>query len=116
MKGNAMTDSSVARSFMPQSNRGTVTVVDALGGVYFEERHLPGAIPLVEADVRAKASTLLPDKDAQIVTYCSNAACPNSQNVATLLTAAGYTRVRKYRDGIQDWVEAGLQTQTGAIV
>jgi rhodanese-related sulfurtransferase len=95
---------------------GTVTVVDALGGVYFEEHHLPGAIPLVEADVRAKASTLLPDKDAQIVTYCSNAACPNSQNVATLLTAAGYTRVRKYRDGIQDWVEAGLQTQTSAIV
>lgn len=94
---------------------GTVTVVDALGGVYYAQQHLPGAIPLVEADVAAQAAALLPDKDAAIVTYCSNPQCPNSERVATLLRNAGYTNVRKYREGIQDWVEAGLPVETGAL-
>ena len=95
---------------------GSVTVIDALGGMYYEQQHLPGALPLVEADVAAQAPSLLPDKNAAIVTYCSNPACGNSQNVANLLTAAGYTNVRKYREGIQDWAEAGLPIESGASV
>ncbi len=94
---------------------GSVTVVDALGGMYFEQQHLPGALPLVAADVPAHALQLLPDKTAEIVTYCSNEACPNSQNVANLLNTAGYTNVRKYREGIQDWTEAGLPVESGAF-
>jgi len=92
---------------------GSVTLVDALGGSYYEQQHLPDALPLVEADVSALATSLLADKDALIVTYCSNTSCPNSQNVANLLGAAGYTDVRKYREGIQDWVEAGLPVESG---
>jgi rhodanese-related sulfurtransferase len=95
---------------------GTVTVVDALGGSYYEQQHLPRALPLVEADVLTKAAALLPDKNASIVTYCSNEACSNSQQVATRLAAAGYTNVRKYREGIQDWVEAGLPIESGPFV
>jgi rhodanese-related sulfurtransferase len=94
---------------------GSVTVVDALGGVYYAQQHLPGAVPLVEADVAAQAAALLPDKDAAIVTYCSNPECPNSGRVASLLRKAGYPNVRKYREGIQDWVEAGLPVETGAL-
>ncbi|MDQ3307377.1 MAG: rhodanese-like domain-containing protein [Actinomycetota bacterium] len=92
-----------------------VTVVDALGGMYYEKEHLPGAIPLVEAEVADRAGVLLPDRHAAIVTYCANTACPNSGNVATRLTHAGYSNVRKYREGIQDWVEAGLPTETGGF-
>jgi len=95
---------------------GTVTVVDALGGSYYEQQHLPGAVPLVEADVAEQAAALLPDKDAAIVTYCSNPQCANSGRVADMLTRAGYTNVRKYREGIQDWVEAGLPIESGVRV
>ena len=94
---------------------GGVTVVDALGGEYYARQHLPGAVPLIEADVEREAATLLPDKHAAIVTYCSNPACPNSQRVADRLTALGYTNVRKYRDGIEDWVGAGLPTESGVL-
>ncbi|MFJ9605998.1 rhodanese-like domain-containing protein [Kitasatospora sp. NPDC101176] len=90
----------------------TVTVVDALGGAYYDQQHLPGALALVLADVDAHAPALLPDRDAAIVTYCSNPACPNSGQVADRLTALGYRNVRKYREGIQDWVEAGLPVET----
>lgn len=90
---------------------GQVVVVDALPASYYDRQHLPGAINLIEADVQTRAADLLPDKTAHIVTYCSNAACGNSQAVANRLRALGYSSVRKYRNGIQDWVEAGLPTE-----
>ena len=36
--------------------------------------------------------------------------------VADKLVGLGYTNVRKYREGIQDWVEAGLSTESGEYV
>ena len=59
-----------------------------------------------------QALHLLPDKNATIVTYCSNEACGNSQAVANRLERLGYTAVRKYREGIQDWVAAGNPTES----
>lgn len=90
---------------------GTVTLVDALPADYWAQRHLPGALNLVESDVTDRAATLLPDRSAPIVVYCANTACPNSQAVGARLVNLGYTDVRKYREGIQDWVEAGLPVQ-----
>jgi rhodanese-related sulfurtransferase len=94
---------------------GSVTVVDALGGDYYAQQHLPGAIALVAADVDARAAELLPDRTAAIVTYCSSPACPNSGQVADRLVALGYPNVRKYREGIQDWLEAGLPVERVTI-
>jgi rhodanese-related sulfurtransferase len=91
---------------------GAVTVVDALGGQYYARQHLPGAVALIEADVPAQAPSVLPDKAAAIVTYCSNPSCPNSGRVADRLTALGYTNVRTYKEGIEDWTLAGLATET----
>jgi rhodanese-related sulfurtransferase len=90
---------------------GTVTVVDALGGDYYAKQHLPGAVALAPGDVDASAATLLPDKGAAIVTYCTGPSCPNSGQVADRLTALGYSSVRKYREGIDDWTSAGLPTE-----
>lgn len=90
---------------------GAVTVVDALPETHWAQQHLPGALNLVEDDVADHASALLPDKGAAIVTYCSNSSCRNSQAVAARLEQLGYRNVRKYRDGIQDWVQAGLPTE-----
>ena len=91
---------------------GTVTVVDALGGDYYAKRHLPGAVALTPGQVDAMASSVLPDRDAAIVTYCTGPSCPNSGQVADRLIALGYANVRKYREGIEDWVGAGLPTES----
>jgi rhodanese-related sulfurtransferase len=92
---------------------GSVTVVETLGPAYYEDAHLPGAINVPHTQVRDLAASLLPDNDAAIVTYCSNTACQNSEIAANMLRALGYTNVRKYAEGIQDWVENGLPTETG---
>lgn len=92
------------------------TLIDALPREYYDQRHLPGALNLIEAEAEALADQLLPDKSAAIVTYCSNAACGNSQAVASRLERLGYTNVRKYRDGIEDWVAAGLPTESTSVL
>ena len=92
---------------------GTITLVDALPASYYAQQHLPGALNLVAEDVPARAAELLPDRDAAVVTYCSSTSCGNSGHVAAALTALGYRDVRKYAEGLQDWVEAGLPTETG---
>jgi rhodanese-related sulfurtransferase len=91
---------------------GTVTVVDALGGEYYAKQHLPGAVALAPGDVDALAFSVLPERGAAIVTYCTGPSCPNSGQVADRLTALGYGNVRKYREGIEDWAAAGLPTES----
>jgi rhodanese-related sulfurtransferase len=95
---------------------GDVTVVEALPASYYEDAHLPGAINIPHTEVRALAPALLPDKDAAIVTYCANTACPNSGIAATVLGKLGYTNVRDYAEGKQDWQDAGLPLEQGAPV
>lgn len=93
---------------------GQVVLVDALPASYYEKAHLPGALNIEEQDVARLAPSVLPDKDATIVTYCTNAACGNSQAVAHRLERLGYTDVRKYRDGIEDWTNAGNAVEGSA--
>ena len=95
---------------------GSVTVVETLGAPYYEDAHLPGAINIPHTEVTELAGSLLPDKDAAIVTYCSNTACRNSEVAALQLGKLGYTNVRKYAEGKQDWREAGLPLEQGAPV
>jgi rhodanese-related sulfurtransferase len=93
-----------------------VTVVEALPAQYYDDAHLPGAINIPHTEVRALAPTLLPDKDAAIVVYCANLPCPNSGIAAHVLTKLGYTNVREYAEGKDDWREAGLPLEQGAPV
>ena len=95
---------------------GAVTAVETLGPAYYEDAHLPGAINIPHTDVAELAPRLLPDRAAAIVTYCSNTACRNSEVAAAQLRALGYTNVRKYAEGKQDWEEAGLPLEVPAAV
>ncbi len=89
-------------------------IFEALPPMYYEDAHHPGAINIPHNRVDELAPILLPDKDREIVAYCSNLACQNSTIAATRLTQLGYTRVRDYEAGKQDWMEAGLPVERGA--
>ncbi|MDQ6909448.1 MAG: rhodanese-like domain-containing protein [Actinomycetota bacterium] len=90
-----------------------VVVLEALPQTYFEKEHLPGARNLPLEDIEKLAPKLIPRMDSAVVTYCVNAACNNSAIAARRLEALGYVNVRKYPDGKQDWVEAGLPVEHG---
>jgi rhodanese-related sulfurtransferase len=93
---------------------GSVVVVDALPAAPYRQRHIPGALNLVEDDAEAQAGDLLPDKGATIVTYSTDANCGRGEGVAVRLEQLGYGDVRVYSDGIEDWVAAGLAVERGS--
>ncbi|MGI8726410.1 MAG: rhodanese-like domain-containing protein [Solirubrobacterales bacterium] len=93
-----------------------VTVIETLRDEHYAAGHLPGAIHIHFEAVAELATELLPDKEAAIVTYCSNTACQNSEFAANKLEAMGYVNVRRYTAGKEDWESAGLPIETGGEV
>jgi rhodanese-related sulfurtransferase len=93
-----------------------VTLVEALGPMYYDDAHLPGAINVPHDRVDELAPQLLPSLDATIVVYCSNTPCPNSAIASARLVQLGYTDVLEYVEGKQDWIEAGLPVERTASV
>jgi mannose-6-phosphate isomerase-like protein (cupin superfamily) len=90
---------------------GGVTVVDALPPAPYGQRHLPGALNLVAEDGDDHVLGVLPDKAAAIVTYSTDSACTRGPDLAARLQALGYADVRVYREGIEDWIAAGLPVE-----
>ena len=89
-----------------------LTLIEALGPVYYEDAHLPGAINIPHEQVDELAPSLLPDKDAQLVVYCADGPCRNSGFAARRLEQLGYTNVRDYHEGKAEWIAAGLPTES----
>jgi len=49
-----------------------LSVVETLAPERFREAHIPGALNIPPERIRELAPQLLPNKDAEIVTYCTN--------------------------------------------
>ena len=82
-------------------------VVEALGSAFYADAHLPGAINIPPGQVDTLAPVLLPDRDAEIVVYCSGMST-SADAVARRLEELGYRAVADYQGGKEDWVEHGL--------
>jgi rhodanese-related sulfurtransferase len=46
-------------------------------------------------------------KDDEIIVYCGGPTCPQSLQAAKKLTDLGYTNVRAYEGGLEEWKNAG---------
>jgi len=90
------------------SDLDSVTVVDAQPPTPYGQRHLPGAVNLVAEDSDEHVLGALPDTTAALVVYSTDADCGRAPELAARLEALGYPHVRIYREGIEDWVGAGL--------
>ena len=51
--------------------KGRFYLIEAQAPMMYEDTHLPGALNLPPNRVAELAPRILPDKDAQIVVYCS---------------------------------------------
>ena len=52
--------------------KDSVKVVETLAPERYREAHLPGALNIPPEQIKELAPQLLPNKDVEIVTYCSN--------------------------------------------
>jgi len=91
---------------------GQAVVLEALPAEHYEQGHLPGARNLPHEQVDELAAQLVPDKATPIVVYCAGGTCANSGLAARRLEELGYENVSDYDLGKQDWIDAGLPTET----
>jgi rhodanese-related sulfurtransferase len=87
-------------------------LAEVLAPGQYERAHLPGAVNLPPDRVTALAATLLPDKHQEIVVYCGGPTWHAAEQAAQVLAAHGYTNVKDYTGGKQEWMEAGLPTES----
>ena len=85
------------------------TVIDAQGDNKYDSAHIDGAIDFAVDDVLGQAAELLPDKNAPVVLYCTNSDCLGAEFVGTQLVQAGYTDVRRFPGGVEQWASNGRQ-------
>jgi len=98
-----------AEQLVVMKKAGDTIIVDARGGKYFDGAIIQGAIHLSAKETNANTlAKILPSKDAKVVFYCTNTACPASALSAYKAAAAGYTALYKYPGGIEEWKEKGL--------
>jgi rhodanese-related sulfurtransferase len=90
-----------------------LVLLEALPREYYEQAHLPGALNLPLDGLEELAPRLVPDRDAQVVVYCKDEPCPNSDLAARRLRRLGYTNVHDYVAGKAEWIAAGLPVERG---
>lgn len=82
-------------------------LVDVLSHEHFAHIHLPGSINL-PLPVLRELAPLLFGREEQLIVYCAGAECNASLTAAKLLEQLGFTDVRHFSGGIEEWVKAGL--------
>jgi rhodanese-related sulfurtransferase len=94
-----------------------LVIVDALPPMSYAHSHLPRAINVPPRSVDASVKRRIPDTSAEIVVYCANPECEDSVDTARRLVDLGYTNVRHYAGGKDEWRNAGLPLErAGALI
>ena len=75
-------------------------VLDVREQTEFNAGHIPGSILIPYTQIDAKAETMLPNKDKQILVYCRSGR--RSKIASESLAKLGYTNVKEF-GGIIDW-------------
>lgn len=88
-----------------------VLVLDVRSTDAFNEGHLPGALNIPLADLKAKFNTL--PKDKTLVTYCSSITCALAPKAALQLAEAGFKVMEMY-GGYSTWTSYGFPVEKKA--
>jgi rhodanese-related sulfurtransferase len=83
-------------------------VWNVLTDEYFKGELIPGSrrVPVDHLGEALRRSSLA--KDAAVVVYCAGPACPSSRQAAEKLATFGYTNVKAYEGGLEEWKAAGF--------
>ncbi len=88
--------------------------VDARLAYDYNLGHIPGAINVPLKDFSLELSPLASvQRDRLIVTYCDGADCNSSIELATQLSEAGFTRVKMFFGGWNEWQSRHLTIENG---
>jgi rhodanese-related sulfurtransferase len=101
-----------ARDLSGAMKKNSVVLIDANGSESWAAGHLPGALDF-EGSGESLAAALPADKGALVVAYCGGPGCRAWNRAADKLEALGYTNVRHYKGGLQEWKKSGRKLEKG---
>lgn len=84
-----------------------VILVNALGADSFRAKHIPGSVNIPAGKVEALAEQILPDKNQEIIVYCSSPSCTASPTAAQKLIDLGYSNIVDFEGGLTGWLKKG---------
>ena len=74
---------------------------------YFKGEMIPGSRRVPLDTIGRVVSEAQSPKGDEIIVYCGGPTCPQSLQAAQKLTDLGYTNVRAYEGGLEEWKNAG---------
>lgn len=90
----------------------TFVLIDANGPSTYQKGHIEGAVNLTAKQVTAESlAKVAPSKDTELVFYCGGPSCPSSAKAAKAAHELGYTNLKKFPGGLEEWQEKGLPLQ-----
>jgi rhodanese-related sulfurtransferase len=93
-------------------------ILDARPSVFYAQGHVPGAFNLARddfaRDYRRLAPVLRPATDKPAIVYCAGGDCHDSRLVANALLSLGFSNVRVFTGGWEEWSKAQLPVSKGS--
>lgn len=74
---------------------------------YFKGEMIPGSRRVPLDTIGREVSETQSPKGEEIIVYCGGPKCPQSLQAAQKLMDLGYTNVRAYEGGLEEWKNAG---------
>ncbi len=98
--------------FKPIVNGGSALILDARSAPFYAMGHVPGALNLARDDFahdyQALSKKLDASHDRPVIVYCSGGECHDSKLVASALLSLGFSNVRVFTGGWEEWSQANL--------
>lgn len=93
------------------------SVIDARRKDEYDEGHIPGAILFDYYDMGTYRDQVLPllSNEGEIMVYCSEATCDDSELLAKELYLLGFTKLLIFKGGFAEWSSAGLPVERGDL-
>jgi rhodanese-related sulfurtransferase len=83
---------------------------NVLSDQFFHGELIPGSHRVPSDKLDSEVPQMNLPKNSSIVVYCGGPDCPQSRLATEKLTALGFTNVRAYLGGLEEWKQTGHET------
>jgi rhodanese-related sulfurtransferase len=98
-----------AKELLRRVRKGEVTVIDVRPAQEFRAGHIPGALSIPVAELKARLDEL--PKDREVVAYCRGPYCVMAIEAVELLRNHGF-EAQRMEQGVVDWRARGWRVET----
>lgn len=90
-------------------------LLNVLPRAAFEGGRIPSSVNLPLAELDTRAAEVLPAREQETIVYCASPTCSMAAQAATYLRYRGYTNVREYRGGMEEWADRRGRIERDAV-